>query len=166
MPGTVFPEEMLRPEKQDLAEFAEGVTAIVNAQRAVARDYFEDGSIEAACPPIKAILHIMAHGDFDGKTEGDPGIRELFTRESLLASDWYRERLRAQQEIDTARWTRNRDAVENYLAAGLSGSPLDLQGRLALTLARLREVKSDDWRAKLSGTIGADPAVIPAEHRA
>jgi phosphoenolpyruvate carboxykinase (diphosphate) len=166
VPGTVFPEEMLRPEKQDLAEFAEGVTAIVNAQRAVARDYFEDGSIEAACPPIKAILHIMAHGDFDGKTEGDPGIRELFTRESLLASDWYRERLRAQQEIDTARWTRNRDAVENYLAAGLSGSPLDLQGRLALTLARLREVKSDDWRAKLSGTIGADPAVIPAEHRA
>ena len=33
MPGAVFPEEFLRPEKQDLAGFAAGVEAIVEAQR-------------------------------------------------------------------------------------------------------------------------------------
>ena len=31
MPGSVFPVEMLRPEKQNLADFAEGVNAIVDA---------------------------------------------------------------------------------------------------------------------------------------
>jgi hypothetical protein len=29
---------------------------------AVALNYFEDGSVDAACPPLKALLHIMAHG--------------------------------------------------------------------------------------------------------
>ncbi len=33
MPSAVFPEEMLRPEKQDLAMFATGVQAITEAQR-------------------------------------------------------------------------------------------------------------------------------------
>jgi hypothetical protein len=64
MPGTVFPEEMLRPEMQDMAEFAEGVKAIVAAQRAVAKEYFADGSAAAACPPVKVLLHIMAYGDY------------------------------------------------------------------------------------------------------
>jgi hypothetical protein len=160
MPGTVFPEEMLRPEKQDLSEFAAGVTAIVDAQRAVARDYFEDGSIEAACPPVKALLHIMAHGEYEGKRENDPGIRALFTRESLLASDWYKERLHTQQTLAIALWTRHRDAVESYVTGGLPVLPLDLQGRLALTLQHLRNVKSDAWLASLTGTIGADPSVI------
>src|ERR1019366_8056853 len=99
LPGSVFPEEMLRPETQNLADFAEGVNAIVESQRSVARDYFEDGGIEAACPPVKALLHIMAYGEYEGKRADDPRIRTLFTRESLLASDWYRERLWTQQAL-------------------------------------------------------------------
>ena len=35
-PDAVFPEEMLQPEKQDLAKFAAGVNAIVDAQTRVA----------------------------------------------------------------------------------------------------------------------------------
>ena len=65
-PDAVFPEEMLRPEKQGLELFAAGVDAIVEAQRRVALNYFEDGSVEAACPPLKALLHIMAHGEYEG----------------------------------------------------------------------------------------------------
>ena len=99
MPGSVFPEEMLRPEKQDLADFVAGVDAIVEAQRPVARDYFEDGSVEAACPPIRALLHIMAYGEYEGMRAYDPRIRGMFTRESLLASDWYRERLRHPTDV-------------------------------------------------------------------
>ncbi len=60
MPGAVFPVKLLRPEWQDLQCFSEGVEAICEAQRLVALNYFEDGSVEAACPPIKAMLHIMA----------------------------------------------------------------------------------------------------------
>src|SRR5581483_2384324 len=65
-PDAVFTEAMLRPEKQDLAMFAAGVDAIVEAQTRVAKQYFEDGSVEAACPPLKALLHIMACGSYNG----------------------------------------------------------------------------------------------------
>jgi hypothetical protein len=159
LPGSVFPLEMLRPEKQHPGDFAEGVNAIVDAQRTVAKDYFEDGSIEAACPPIKAILHIMAFGDYEGKRADDPGIRAMFTREYLLASDWYRERLHTQQALDTALWTKHRDAVEAFTAGGLPATHIDLQARLAATLEHLRYVKSEDYLRALAGTIGADPSI-------
>ena len=69
-PDAVFPEEMLRPEKQNLEMFVAGVNAIVDAQQRVALNYFEDGSVEAACPPLKALLYIMAHGEYGGVRAG------------------------------------------------------------------------------------------------
>ena len=72
-----------------LVQFAAGVDAIVEAQARVARQYFEDGSVEAACPPLKALLHIMANGSYQGKGVEDPAVRGLFTREYLMESDWY-----------------------------------------------------------------------------
>ena len=69
-PGAVFPEEILRPEKQDLAAFADGVDAICEAQKRVALNYFDDASVEAACPPIRALLHIMAFGEYEGRKIG------------------------------------------------------------------------------------------------
>jgi hypothetical protein len=82
MPNAVFPDEILRPEKQDAAMFAAGVQAIAEAQRSVALNYFKDGSIEAACPPIRALLHIMAYGEYEGMRESDPCLLKMFTRES------------------------------------------------------------------------------------
>ena len=65
--------------------FAAGVDAIVEAQRQVALEYFQDGSVEAACPPVKAVLHLMAHGNYLGMAAEDPKLRAMFTRESILA---------------------------------------------------------------------------------
>ena len=76
---------MLKPETQDLALFADGMDNIVSTQRSVAQHYFNDGSIEMACPPLKALLHIMAHGQFEGRDLGHAKIRALFTRDNLLA---------------------------------------------------------------------------------
>ncbi len=84
----------------------------------------------------------------------------MFTRESLLASDWYRERLRAQQALDIALWTRHRDAVEKFLASGLPAPELMLHNRLVEAREHLSRTRSDAWLAKLKGTIGADPAAI------
>ncbi len=150
LPGAVFGEEMLRPEKQDFAQFAEGVDAIVEAQARVARQYFEDGSVAAACPPLEALLHIMAHGDFRGMTADDEGVRNLFRRDAMLASDWYRRRLRAKQSRDVALWTRHIDA--------LSDVP-DLAGRLEEARRQLARVSSPDYLGELEGTIGADPSL-------
>jgi phosphoenolpyruvate carboxykinase (diphosphate) len=160
MPSAVFPEELLRPEKQDVDIFVSGVQAIVDAQRSVALNYFDDGSVEAACPPIKALLHIMAYGEYNGMRENDVQFRALFTRESLLASDWYRDRLRAKQSHDVALWTRHRDSVVKFLRSGATGSHVDWDARLAATHAALARVSSPAYLEELVGTIGADPLVL------
>jgi phosphoenolpyruvate carboxykinase (diphosphate) len=146
-PDAVFTEEMLRPELQDLDAFVAGVDAIVDAQRRAARDYFEDGSIEGACPPLKALLHIMCSGQWEGRTLEDPDVRKLFTRESLLSSDWYPERLRVKRERDIRLWRRHVEALE---AAGL-------ESRLATARRELDRVSSPGYLTELVGTIGADP---------
>jgi len=73
------------------------------AQQRVATAYIEDGSIAEACPPLQALLTIMATGSFEGKDNRRPDIRKMFTRESLLASAWYRARLETKQRRDIAR---------------------------------------------------------------
>lgn len=147
-PGMVFPEELLQPERQDLAAFVSGVDAIVEAQRRVAQNYFEDGSIRGACPPVRALLHILAEGQFEGKTEDDPEVRAMFTREALVASDWYQERLRVKQERDVALWQRHLANLEKC------GEGCDRLGEVRRQLTR---VQSPDYLAELAGTIGADP---------
>ena len=160
MPSTVFTEEILRPETQNVAMFAAGVQAITEAQRSVALNYFKDGSIDAACPPLKALLHIMAYGEYEGMHESDPCILKMFTRESLLASDWYRERLRAKQSIDIALWTRHDAALKGFLASGLPPRQIDFNRRSTVAREQLDRVKTDKYSAELVGTIGADPSLI------
>ncbi len=64
-PARVFSEEMLKPELQDHAQFVDGIKNITETHQKVAMSYFEDGGIDLAIPPIKALLHIMAHGDYE-----------------------------------------------------------------------------------------------------
>jgi hypothetical protein len=155
-PDTVFTEEILRPEKQDVDAFAAGVDAIVAAQKRVAQNYFYDGSVHAACPPLKALLHIMANGEWEGKGVSHPEVRTMFTRESVLASDWYKERLRAKQERDIALWKRHIAALEAAVSAPGSRQ-FDLESRLAEACAQMARVSSVAYLAELAGTIGADP---------
>ena len=166
-PDAVFTEEILRPEKQDLEQFAAGVDAIVDSQTRVARQYFDDGSVDAASPPLRALLHIMACGSHEGKTSEDPAIRGLFTRESLLASEWYRERLRTKQARDTALWQRHVSAIEAFQAGGPPAPGVDLCGRIADARKQLARVSAPEYLQELEGTIGADPfhGQMPAESR-
>ncbi len=159
MPSAVFPEELLRPEKQDPDAFVRGIDAIVEAQRTVALHYFEDGSVEAACPPIKALLHIMAYGEYEGLRETDPDLRAMFTQEALLESEWYKSRLRAKQTSDIALWTRHREALERFLASGIATDQVDLQERLEFVRGELARVRGDHYPDELIGTLGLDPSV-------
>jgi phosphoenolpyruvate carboxykinase (diphosphate) len=156
VPGAVFPQELLRPELQDEAMFAEGIDAIVESHRRVAMHYFEDRSVEMACPPLKALLHIMAYGRYGDVTLEDAEFRRQFTRESLLASDWYRERLRAKQDVDCALWRRHVAALEAF--AGEGGAGIDTQERLRYARRQLARVSAETYLEELVGTIGADPS--------
>lgn len=155
-PNTVITDPMLCPEKQDLGVFVSGVDSIVEAQTRVAKYYFEDGSVEAACPPLQALLHIMAKGTFEGKSIEDPAIRALFSRESLINSDWYKERLWIKQERDMALWRRHVAALESFQASRAAGTP-NLAGRLAAAREELSRVGTSEYLSSLVGTIGADP---------
>jgi len=158
-PGSVFPGEMLRPEEQDLELFAAGIDAIVEAHRREALHYFEDGSVEAACPPLRALLHIMAHGDYNGAGADAAEVRAMFQRESMLTSGWYQERLHVQQERDIALWQRHGAALETFRAGpgNFAGCSIDLDERLNLARRELARVSSPSYFEELRGTIGADP---------
>jgi hypothetical protein len=152
-PNTVFTEEMLRPELQDIDAFAAGVAAIVEAQTRVAKSYFEDGSVDAACPPLHALLHIMVYGKYSGMELSHPSVRKLFTRQYLIESDWYRERLETKQRRDLALLRRYERALESATARGRN-----LPERYREVLReRLEHVGSTAYLANLSGTLGADP---------
>ena len=156
MAGSVFTEEMLRPEKQGVDLFAAGVEAIVETQTRVARAYFDDGSVEAACPPLQALLHIMAHGHYQGMGVDDARVRVLFTRPAMLKSDWYRERLATKQARDLALWRRHEEALARHRANGDDGA-IDLDRRRAVVRAQLARIAAPGYLDELVGTIGADP---------
>jgi phosphoenolpyruvate carboxykinase (diphosphate) len=158
-PYAAFTEEILRPEKQGVDLFAAGIDAIVEAQRRVALNYFEDGSVAAACPPLKALLHIMAHGSYEGMKLASPEFRALFERETLLASKWYRERLRVKQQRDIALWNRHVAALETFrhAAASATNHEFSVEERLQSARAELARVSAPAYLTELRGTIGADP---------
>ena len=162
-PDVVFTEEMLRPELQDPKIFADSVEVIVATHRVVAKHYVDDGSIQWAVPPLKALLEIMYSGrSKEGWTLSSPELRALFERENILASDWYAERVDAKVE-------RDRKQAESAIAAltrftTTEGNDavterLDIEGRLASARAWLDEVTSPAYRAHLVGTLGLQPSL-------
>ena len=158
-PNKVFDNSILKPETQDEAAFADGILFIAEAQERIARTYFEDGSIELACPPLKALLHIMVEGKYEGKTISDPTIRQLFTQESMLSSEWYADRLRLRQLREQQLWQRHVEALDMFqnsteyeeekIAIGISA-------RLDNARQRLSHVLSPEYLSELQGTLGAD----------
>ena len=164
-PSSVFDEEFHQPEKQDPTVFADAVDNIVAAMRAAAEHYFADRSIDTACPPLRALLHIMRDGTWEGRGADDPVFRALFTRESLLASDWYRARLEAQRTIDA--WLADNQAryLEKFLTRANYAdvaARLDIRSRLAQSIAAARAASSPGHLKKLTGTLGAEPAIAAA----
>lgn len=162
-PVAVFNEEILRPETQDLGVFVDGVDNLVEAQQAAAQQYFQDGSIEAACPPLRALLNIMAFGHCDGRGIDDPAIRGLFSREALLASDWYRERLTVKQARELTLWTKHVEALEHFSAKpgyAAEAARLGVAERLRAARAERQRVAGPAYVEELVGTLGADP-ILP-----
>jgi len=158
-PAAVLDEAMLRPETQDMAAFVAGVDNICAAQKRVAQGYFRDGSIQDACPPLAALLHIMADGHYQGEGIGSAMVRGMFARDYLLQSDWYRERLALKQARDVQLWHKHR----YYLVQQLAETPLRESGLRAELEARVREVErmlqvvsSPEYLERLRGTLGAD----------
>ena len=159
-PTGVFDEAMLRPETQDRAAFIDGVLHIAEQQQRVAQGYLDDGSVEDACPPLQALLHIMAEGHHEGKDVSHPDIRALFGKDALLASDWYHERLRIKQQRDAALFRRHVEYLTAFLREADTRCEPDHSSeclaRLEHARSRLAEIESPAYLDGLSGSLGAD----------
>lgn len=149
-PEEVVPDDMLRPELQDLRAYAQSHQVMEKTQRdAVTEAYFGESEFEYAnaCPEIQIVLSLMKDGHWNGKTANDREIQEIFhpekLRDRVLSSSWYRERLVAQQRRDVERL--------EFFARELQGS-----NEVGAILAELERVKSKGYLESLHGTLGAN----------
>jgi hypothetical protein len=158
-PTIVFDEAMLRPETQDMEAYVDGINNIVEAQQCVALHYINDASINDACPPLHALLHIMAYGNYQGKQVDDPEIRNMFTRDYLLHSDWYLNRLKLKQARDAKLWRNNylylQQKFDDTLESEVEKRAY-LQTRMTDAKKMIEIISSDSYIEQVTGTLGAD----------
>lgn len=159
-PLAVFNERMLKPELQNMDEFVDGINNIVEAQKKVALQYFEEGSVESAIPPLKVLLHIMAYGHYENKTIDNPELRSLFDYNNVINSDWYKERLKLKQQKDVEFCQFQIDYANNFKSEPNNESlseVIQINKKLDQLTSRLEYMKSDSYLDDLVGTIGLDP---------
>jgi hypothetical protein len=102
----------------------------------------------------------MTHGMHEGRDEKHPEIRALFTRENIMASDWYTARLAALQQHDLRLWRNHAAYLQNFLKKKNyeeEAKRLGLAAKLEAAWATYHKVKSPDSLAGLKGTIGLQP---------
>jgi hypothetical protein len=156
-PTAVFDEAMLKPETQDMPNYVDGIDNVYEAQQRVAQLYIQDGSIDNACPPLKALLHIMAEGQYQGKTISDPAIRDMFTLNYLLQSDWYKQRLEIKQQRNSLLWQQHKAYIQQQLSkTERNDSTAELNQKLERVEQMLSEINDPAYLEHLQGTLGAD----------
>ena len=161
-PASIFTEEMLRPELQDKESFADGLSNIIETQRKVAQLYFEDESFNYACPPLKALLKIMADPEEEKKLRSLE-VRSLFDTERLINSDWYRKRIEAKCTVDQRLWEKHYSALKNFNADSVytdEQEKLNIPGKIIFVEENIAATKNSSYLDSLTGTIGVDPTVI------
>lgn len=162
-PDVVFTEEMLRPELQDEAVFADSVDIIVTTHKVVAEHYRADGSIEWAVPPLQALLEIMIDGTSrEGWNLTSPEFRALFERENILSSSWYAARLDAKVARDTRQAHQAIEDLTRFYTAENNEEVIErlgIEGRLAEARAWLDKVSAPAYREHLVGTLGLQPSL-------
>ena len=159
-PLAVFNEHMLKPELQGMEDYVDGINNITEAMQRAALPYFEDGSVEAAIPPLKVLLHVMAYGNYEGKDINDPELRKMFERDEVLKSDWYKARLQLKQSKDIAFYTSQVEYLEEFMANpenDILVAEMNIAERLQKAKNVLKVVESKQYLIDLVGTIGADP---------
>ncbi|MGF1635724.1 MAG: hypothetical protein ACFCUU_01525, partial [Cyclobacteriaceae bacterium] len=143
----------------DMETFTDSMDNMILTQKRVAEGFMRDGTYESLCPPLKALVSIMVEGNYEGKDRQHPDIRKMFTKEYVLNSAWYQERLKIKQDRDIKLWTKNVDYLENFLSLknfSESAEKLDVKSRLLTAKEQLASVKSDSYMQFLKGSIGAD----------
>ncbi|HPR59444.1 MAG TPA: hypothetical protein PLF35_00770 [Prolixibacteraceae bacterium] len=159
-PDAIFNEEMLKPELQDMATFAHSLKNLEVTQKRVAKGYLLDGTYEALCPPLKALVKIMIDGKYEGMDRYHPEFRKMFTRDYVINSTWYKERLAIKQQRDIAYWQKQIEYIKQVMAKNNykeAVERMNLHQRLSDASKQLKAVQKPEYLETLCGTLGADP---------
>ncbi len=159
-PLAVFNDRMLKPELQGMDDYVDGINNITDAMKRAALPFFEDGSVDAAIPPLKVLLHVMAYGNYEGKDINDPELRRLFDREVVLESDWYKNRLKLKQQKDIAFHKKQIAYLKEFMGSKCNqiiNEEMNLAERFKQANDLLAHAESKEYLKELVGTIGADP---------
>jgi len=101
----------------------------------------------------------MADGVYEGRTVSDPSIRAMFTRDYLLQSDWYQQRLEIKQQRDCELWQQHQAYIQQQLSKtehNDSASRAALSQKLEASERMLAEINDPAYLQQLQGTLGAD----------
>ena len=161
-PDSVVPKDMLRPEIQGISDYVDGIANIVETQKRIADHYFDDGSVEDAIPPLKALLNIMSNGHYEGKTLADSEIRDLFNTENIRKYEWYTKRLISKQKNDILYFENQAMYVKGFLEKDThrgEAERLCLNKRLTKIIDKLHFAKSSKYINFLEGTLGRDLSI-------
>lgn len=162
-PDSLFEEDMLKPELQSMPNYVDGITNIVETQQKVANYYFEDNTVQYACPPLKALLNIMVKGEYEGMTAESPEFRKMFTREALLESDWYQARLETRKTVAIKHCQNQLDYLDDFLDKDYytaEAARLEISRRRKAVEMEKMNLESKDYLEGLVGTLGTDPATM------
>ena len=84
----------------------------------------------------------------------------MFTRESVLASDWYAQRLDAKQAAASARADAGLAAIEKFVSTPGNEEPtarLDMPARVEAARVEAQRLAGPQFREQLVGTAGSTP---------
>ncbi|KAL7719815.1 Uncharacterized protein QTN25_002936 [Entamoeba marina] len=156
VPASVMPEDFLKPELQGAEIYADSYEFITQTDKGIAGNYIKDGTVEGACPPLKALIYIMANGEYNGMDRFSPEFRDMFKPENILKSEWYKERLTTRQNNEVAKLKKDLA----YLQKNVEGKPRIagiIQQRIEEVTKELEYVESKQYLEDIDGTIGTDP---------
>ncbi len=159
-PDAVFPIDMLQPELQDPEIYAESVLNVLETQKRVSQAYFRDGSYELACPPLKALLEIMADDKLDDSRLNDPEFRKLFEPSSILSSDWYEERLDSRLDYMKQFWENREAYLQEFIdneANARASEDLEIKERIEFCREARAALDEPGTRRNLYGSLGREP---------
>jgi hypothetical protein len=154
---SLFTDEMLRPELQDMDIFAESMETILDAHRRAAELVIKSDEIKQAIPPLYALLYITAYGDFDGMKLQDETFRQMFDYDYVINSDWYLERLKCYKNAQIDHLTEGRTRLQGIYEFhdAIDEESADIiENRLDNLEKELAFVRSPAYLKAIIGTLG------------
>ena len=163
-PVSVLPEDMLKPELRDEGLYADSMKNLLETGKNIAQRYFNDNSIEKACPPLKALLTIMTEGEWEGNKLTDKKFRDLFEPSNILQSDWYNERLKTRIQVTRNYWESRIEYLNNFIkdqANKENCKRLSILEKKEFALNALAELTDNKAAVdRIFGCLGTDPSLF------